>query len=290
MQSHNAPVVVGYDTSPVSRAALRWAAAAAIGEGVALRVVEVFELVIMSRPSPGTVVPLDALRVARQKGLDAIVDDLRLQHPGLEVTGVLMTGSPAATLIGESEQARMLVLGTRGLGALTGLLVGSVTVQVSAHAQCPVVVVPAQTPEPAGRPVIVVGVDGSKTSAQAIDFAFAQATGRHGRVLAVHAWTSPVTTFEGAPSPITFDPVEIEESARLLVAESLAGAREDNPDVEVEVRLVMGRPDKVLLDAGEYADLIVVGSRGLGGFAGLLLGSVAHAVLHHAHRPVAVVR
>lgn len=290
MQSHIAPVVVGYDGSPASRTALHWAAIAATGEGVALRVVEVFELVIMSRPSPGTVVPLDALRVARQQGLDAVVEDLRLHHPGLEVTGELMTGSPAAALIGESEHARMLVLGTRGMGALAGLIVGSVTIQVSAHAQCPVVVVPAQTPEPTARPLIVVGVDGSKASAQAIDFAFAQATARAGRVLAVHAWSSPVTTFEGAPSPLTFDPAEIEESARLLVAESLAGARADNPDVEVEVRLVMGRPDKTLLDAGERADLIVVGSRGLGGFAGLLLGSVAHAVLHHAHRPVAVVR
>ena len=290
MRSQVAPVVAGYDGSPVSRGALHWAATEAVTTRSPLRIVEVFELVITTHPSPGAVVPLEGLRTAREKGLEAIVDDLRLHHPGLEVTGELLPGTPAKTLIGESEHARVLVLGTRGLGALTSLLVGSVSIQVSTHAHCPVVVVPAQSPGPASEPVIVVGVDGSKVSAQAIDFAFAEASARHGRIVAVHAWTSPVTSAEGEPTPLTFDLDEIEQAARLLVAESLAGARADNPDVEVEVRLVMGRPDRILVDVGQEADLIVVGSRGRGGFTGLLVGSVAHSVLHHAHRPVALVR
>ncbi|WP_328993976.1 universal stress protein [Kribbella sp. NBC_01245] len=290
MRSQIAPVVAGYDGSPVSRGALHWAAVEAVSTGLPLRIVEVFELVITTHPSPGAVVPLEGLRTARQKGLDAIIEDLRLHHPGLDVTGALLTGTPAATLIEESEHARMLVLGTRGLGALTSLLLGSVSIQVSAHARCPVVVVRPESPAPTPEPVILVGVDGSKVSADAIDFAFAEASARHGRIVAVHAWTSPVTSPEGEPTPLLFDLDEIEKAARLLVAESLAGARADYPDVDVEIRLVMGRPDRILVEQGYTADLIVVGSRGRGGFTGLLVGSVAHAVLHHADRPVALVR
>jgi len=140
------------------------------------------------------------------------------------------------------------------------------------------------------RATIVVGVYGAKLYAQAVDVAFRQAEWTGDRVLAVHAWRSPASTYDGGLGPLMFDPVEIEESAGVLVAESLAGVAEDHPDVEVDTRLISGQPARALLVAAEYADLLVLGSRGRGGFAGLLLGSVSQGVLHHAHCPVAIVR
>jgi nucleotide-binding universal stress UspA family protein len=291
MPSESAPVVVGYDGSPASRVALNWATAEVVSPPAPLRIVEAFELVVAMLPSPGTVVPLAELRTARERSLASLAEGLRLQHPQLTVETVLIEGTPAATLLEETQHARMVVLGSRGLGGWTGLLVGSVAVQVAAHARCPVVVVPPDVrPRVHGNSTIVVGVDGSKVSAKAIEFAFAQAQLRGAKVVAVHAWTSPAAAYDGGLGPLLFDEQEVEESSQLLLAESLAGAMADHPDVESEVRLMSGQPARALLIAAESADLLVVGSRGRGGFTGLLLGSVSQSVLHHAHCPVAIVR
>ncbi len=291
MSSQPAPIVAGYDGSPASRTALHWAAAEADRLHARLRVVEAFELVIALRPTPGTVVPLAALRTAREHGLTALADGLRAQHPDLQLETVLVEGTPAETLIEETAQARMVVLGSRGLGGWTGLMVGSVAVQVSTYAQCPVVVVPADLrPRAHEKPTVVVGVDGSKTSAKAIDFAFDQAEALGAKIVAVHAWTSPYLTYADGRSMLQFDEQEVKESGRLLVAESVAGALADHPDVECETRLISGHAARAILLAAESAELAVVGSRGRGGFTGLLLGSVSQSVLHHAHCPVAIVR
>jgi nucleotide-binding universal stress UspA family protein len=291
MSSQTAPIVVGYDGSPASLTALHWATAEAVRLHARLRVVEVFELVIALRPTPGTVVPLAAVRTARERGLAALADGLRAQQPDLDVETVLIEGTPAETLIEESAQARMVILGSRGLGGWSGLLVGSVAVQVSAHAQCPVLMVPPDTrPRALEQPTVVVGVDGSKLSAKAIDFAFDQAEALGARVIAVHAWTSPFLTYDDGQTMLQFGEAEVQESGRVLVAESVAGAMADHPDVECETRLISGRAARALLVAAESASLVVVGSRGRGGFTGLLLGSVSQSVLHHAPCPVAIVR
>lgn len=291
MPSQTAPVVIGYDGSPAGRAALHWATAEAVRQHVPLRIVEVFELVVEMHPSAGTVVPLAVLRTNREQGLAALAESIRLQYPHLEVVPVLLEGTPAAALLEETGQARMVVLGSRGLGGWTGLLVGSVAVQVSTHAQCPVVVVPPDVrPRAHGKPAIVVGVDGSKTSAKAIDFAFDQAEARGAKVVAVHAWTSPYSTDADGQETLLFDEHEVEEARRVLVSESLAGAAADHPDVEHEVKLMSGQAARALVLTAESADLVVVGSRGRGGFTGLLLGSVSQGVLHHAPCPVAIVR
>ncbi|MGW1342670.1 universal stress protein [Kribbella sp. NPDC002412] len=291
MSSQAAPIVAGYDGSPAARAALHWAAAEADRLDSPLRVVEVFELIVALRPTPGTVVPLEALRTAREHGLSALADALRAQHPDLRVETLLVEGTPAEVLVEETAHARMLVLGSRGLGGWSGLLLGSVAVQVSAHAQCPVVVVPPDLrPRAHEKLTVVVGVDGSKDSAKAIDFAFDQAEAIGATVVAVNAWSSPFLTYVDGHSILQFDDGDVQESARLLVAESVAGARQDHPDVECETRLTNGHPAQAILLAAESAQLAVVGSRGRGGFAGLVLGSVSQGVLHHAHCPVAIVR
>jgi nucleotide-binding universal stress UspA family protein len=288
--SQEKPVVVGYDGSQASRAALQWAAVQAQREHAPLRIVEAFELIAWVRPGEGRV-PLEALRANRENALAIVADGIKLKYQGLSVSTVLVEESSASALITESSNARLLVLGSRGLGGWSGMLIGSVSAQVSAHAHCPVVVMPADVrPRAHDKPTIVVGVDGSKESAQAVDFAFDQAATTGARIVAAHAWHSPPSTYEGGFGPLMFDQAEVEEASRLLVAESLAGAVADHPDIEVETRLMTGQPARALLALGESADLIVVGSRGRGGFTGLLLGSVSQGVLHHARVPVAVVR
>lgn len=291
MSSHTGPVLVGYDGSQASGAALQWAAAEAVREHAPLRIAEVFEVAIVTRPSPGKVVPLAALRTTRERALSALADGIRLHHPELTVETVLLGGAPAAALVEETTQARLIVLGSRGLGGWAGLLLGSVAVQVGTHAHCPVVVIPpdlrSRTLE---RHTVVVGVDGSKVSGKAIDFAFDQAEAMGAAVVAVHAWRSPFSRYESGQGKLLFDTVEVQETARALVSESLAGARADHPDVEVEVQLIPGQAARAIMPAAESADLVVVGSRGRGGFTGLLLGSVSQSVLHHVPCPVAIVR
>ncbi|MEU8226144.1 universal stress protein [Kribbella sp. NPDC048915] len=290
MTTRPAPIIAGYDGSTGSQDALQWATAAAVRAMAPLLIVEAFELVITTRPTPGHVVPLEALRMARQNGLNAVAESVRLHHPELTVETKLVGGPAARALLEAAEDARMIVLGSRGLGGWSGLLVGSVAVQVTTHAQCPVVVVPHDYRRAARpTPTVVVGVDGSKASARAIDFAFDQAEALHAEVVAVHAWTSPYLTYADGASMLQFDEQKIKDEARLLVAESVAGAAADHPDVRWTTELASGSAARALLQRTESADLVVVGSRGRGGFTGLLLGSVGQSVLHHAHCPIAVV-
>ena len=286
------PVSVGYDRSPASQGALRWATTQAVRLHAPLRIVEAFEVVVFTRPSPGKVVPLAGLRSARERGLSALADGIRQRHPDLKVETLLVEGGPTEALLEEAEHARLLVLGSRGLGGWTGLVVGSVAVQVTTHAHCPVVVIPPD-PRPRAHDLrsVVVGVDGSKESAKAIDFAFDQAEALRAQVVAVHAWSSPFRTYEDdGRSMLQFDEDEVMESARVLVAEAVAGAAADHPDVTWHTHLAGGPPARAILNAAESAELAVVGSRGRGGFTGLLLGSVSQTVLHHAHCPTAIVR
>ncbi|WP_427891985.1 universal stress protein [Kribbella sp. GL6] len=290
MTTHPAPIVIGYDGSPGSVSALDWAAAAAGRALAPLRIVEAFELVIVTRPSPGYVVPLEAVRTARQNRLDELAAKLRLEHPDVRVETGLIGGAAAKTLVDAARDARLVVLGSRGLGGWSGLLVGSVAVQVTAHATCPVVVIPHDfQPRTQEGPTVVVGADGSKYSARAIDFAFDQAESLHARVVAVHAWTTPYLTYQDGESMLEFDEDKVREEARLLVAESVAGADAEHPDVPWTSDLPTGSAGQALVRHSESADLVVVGTRGHGGFTGLLLGSVGQNVLHHTHCPIAVV-
>ncbi|MFF0344761.1 universal stress protein [Kribbella sp. NPDC004875] len=291
MTTNLAPIVVGYDGSPGSVSALEWAAAAAERTMAPLRIVEAFEIVITARPAPGHVVPLEAVRTARQEQLEEVVAKLRLEHPGVHhVETSLMGGAAAKTLVDAARDARLVVLGSRGHGGWSGLLVGSVAVQVTTHADCPVVVIPHDfQPRTGQQPTVVVGVDGSKYSARAIDFAFDQAESLHGRVVAVHAWTSPYLTYHDGESMLEFDEDKVREESGLLVAESVAGAAAEHPDVRWTVELSEGSAGRALTRRSGSADLVVVGTRGHGGFTGLLLGSVGQSVLHHTRCPIAVV-
>ncbi|MEU8344856.1 universal stress protein [Spirillospora sp. NPDC048832] len=281
-------IVVGTDGSEPSLLAIGWAAAEAARRGAALHVVYVVAPWLFDVPDdPGAAQVREQMLGDGQGIVDAGVARARERVSGLEVTGEQTGGQPAKVLIERAWDALMLVTGPRGTGGLTGLVLGSVAMQVAMHAPCPVVIVRAA--EPSGHGEVVVGVDGSPYGADAIGFAFEEASVRGVRLRALLAWTHPVSTGHGDMLPPVYDREILAAEEQRLLAESLAGWRAKYPDVEVAAEAVRGRAARVLAKASVHADLLVVGSRGRGGFTGLLLGSVGHAMLLRAHCPVAIV-
>jgi nucleotide-binding universal stress UspA family protein len=282
-------VIVGVDGSEPARRAVQWAAQEAVRRGLPLRVVTAFEWM---RGQPiGQVGMGESYRgimlgVARQQ-LGEAVRIAEQEQPTLEVQSQLVVGFPIPVLTAETHGAELAVIGDRGLGGVTGLLLGSVAVALAAHAECPVVVVRGEAGMPDPNAPVVVGVDGSPTSEAALAFAFDASAARGVPLVAVHTWWDLVVDPTMAPL-LDWDAIENDEHE--VLAERLAGWGEKYPDVRVQRLVMRDQPSRVLVEQSLRAQLVVVGSRGRGGFAGLLLGSVSHAVLHGAHCPVAVVR
>ncbi len=284
-----APVVVGVDGSTASLAAVDLAAREASLRRRPLRIVHAFiwpSLHVPLGPSPYGP-PEGGLRHQAERILADATARARAVAPEVPVHGELITGAPAAVLRGCSHTAQLLVIGDRGLGGFTGLLVGSVAVQLAAHATCPVIVTRGSA-EPAGP--VLVGVDGSVANEPAIGFAFQEAALRGVPLTALHTWTHPVPGGADDLLPLVYDADDVAAEEARVLAEALAGWHDQYPDVVVHRELVRGGARKALIGATGQAQLAVVGARGRGGFAGLLLGSVSQAILHHAACPVAVVR
>ncbi|MHA6793987.1 universal stress protein [Pseudonocardia bannensis] len=284
------PVVVGVDGSESSKEAVRWAAQEAARRRVPLRLVNAFGWMATGHigdPGLGAdhrAVLLDAAR--REVATAAAAARLSARDPAVDEQ--VLTGYPIPVLAAESAGAGLVVLGDRGLGGFTGLLVGSVAVALAARAACPVVVVrggDGGTPRSEGP--VVVGIDGHPVSEAALAFAYEAADARRVPLIAVHAWHDLMV--EPTMAPLLDWPV-IEADERLQLAERLAGWGEKFPDVAVQRRVIRDRPARALVEASRHAQLVVVGSRGRGGIAGMVLGSVSQALLHHAKCPVAVVR
>lgn len=185
-----------------------------------------------------------------------------------------------------------MVLGSRGLGGFSSLLLGSVAVALSAYGHCPVVVMRSSTVDGAPRKdgPIVVGTDGSERSDAALTFAFEAAAEHKVPLVVLHAWfdANVATGWMALPGSIGWDWLQDWEEKRF--AERIAVWREKFPHVEVRPLVVRGRAAHALLEHAAGAQLIVVGSRGRGAFTGIGLGSVSQALLHHAECPVAVAR
>jgi nucleotide-binding universal stress UspA family protein len=283
-----APVVVGVDGSPCSLDAVDLAAREAVLRGRPLRVVYAFIWPYLGVPlGPPAMGPPDGgLFNEAQRIVDTALARARTAAPTVQVTGATITGDAAAVLIEQSRTAALVVVGDRGLGGFTGLLVGSVAVQLAEHGSGPVLVARGRT-APTGD--VLVGVDGSPANDPAIGFAFEEAALRDCALTALHTWSGPASTGPGDMLPLVYDVPEVEGDEARVLAEALAGWHDKFPDVVVRRRLVLGRVRPALVEATQHAQLIVVGTRGRGGFTGLLLGSVSQAVLHHAGCPVAVV-
>ncbi|MFC3961589.1 universal stress protein [Nocardia jiangsuensis] len=277
------PVVVGTDGSEQAGAAVRWAAREAAAHRAPLHIVHAVGVPVDFGPGVGYA-PIDfgTLREAGNEIVTAARTLARDVAGGeLTISTAVIEASAIPTLRDAAKDARMLVVGTRGFGALRRGLLGSVSTGVARHAECPVAVIPdGGTVIPEQGPV-VVGVDGSAASRHAVEVAFDEACRRDVELVAVHAWSE-------FGRYVSREEMQTEGAA--LLAESLAGFAENYPDVPVRRVVVEDRPARRLLATAQDAQLVVVGSHGRGGFAGMTLGSVSQAVLHAADCPVIIAR
>lgn len=299
----DAEILVGVDGSAASMQALDWAAAEARTRGHGLHVVCSYTLPSFTAASlDGGYAALDDTAI--QEGARAVLEEAagRVTGTDLAVTTTVATGDAAAVLVELSRDASLAVVGTRGRGGFADRLLGTVSSTLPAHAYCPTVVVPLHdarrggvVPDDQDRPVvrpvrkIVVGVDGSPQADLALREAIEESL----------AWGAELTAVAGVPVgagagvmawlPATVDQTQVladvTEGLNVVVDRALA----DYPDVSVRRHVLDGTGAELLTEFSTATDLIVVGSRGRGGFAGLLLGSTSQAVLHHAACPVMVV-
>lgn len=280
------PIVVGVDGSEPSLAACRWAAREAQATGHPLQVV--YGYVGPALAVPLMAPPYDWLPEALQKEGEELVAEgvaaARAEAPDLVVETKVLPGVASQLLAELSEGAYLVVVGHRGHGGFGSLLLGSVASTVIAHAKSPAVVVRGAA---AAQGPVVVGVDGSEPSLAALRFGFAAAARRGVPVHAVHTYQPPS---EPWLADARYDPEEIEAAERHRLDGWLGPVREEFPDVPVHPVVMAGHPAGRLVDLAAGAGLLVVGSRGRGGFTGLLLGSVSQQVIRHAECPVAVVR
>ncbi|WP_028927852.1 universal stress protein [Pseudonocardia acaciae] len=278
-------IVAGIDASADSDRGLAWAAAEAEARGAPLHLLHAL-------PPLRTEVPptADEERIMRDhaQGVVTAARNQARRITSAPVTAEVVDEPAAPALIAASRHAELVVLGARGHSAMSGLLLGSVSQQVCAHAHGPVVVV-REAADPNSRRV-VVGVDGSPGSDRAIGYAM-QAAARDGApVTAIYGWHdhSPLTT--GTASPGWDRTAERIAAGDRMLENALAAWTTKYPEVTVVREAIPVPPARTLAGASEHAAMVVVGARGHGGFAELRLGSVSRALLHHARCPVAVIR
>ncbi|MFF5955782.1 universal stress protein [Streptomyces luteogriseus] len=294
-------VTVGLDGSPESRAAAEWAAREAKLRGLPLKLVHVWEPV----PEPIAQAPLLGSetqahwseRIPREAA-----EGLRLRHPGVDVAMEQISGRPTDALAEAAKDAELLVLGSRGLSGIGGFLVGSVGAAVIARTETPVVLVRSgeqaadeHEKDPAGIPSaatayrpVVLGLDTDHPHDTVIAFAFEEAARRGTALKVVHGWNLPPYFAYGLPADPQLN-AELGRQDAAALARVLSPWRQKYPDVEVVEESRSGSPANHVIDASHEASLVVVGRRIRRSPIGARIGSVTHAVLHHATAPVAVI-
>jgi nucleotide-binding universal stress UspA family protein len=294
-QEMNLGVVVGVDGSSSSRSAIQWAAHEARMRNVPLTLVHVAVTpswgpapwLLSNDPLPLPAEEDSALEKSTRK---IIADSIKIAEDsihGTEIRSEIFFSVPVPTLVDLSKDAQMVVVGRRGQHRLRGVLLGSVSTGMMHHAHCPVAVIGDAAPiapKDLRRPV-VVGIDGSPASDLATAIAFDEASWRGVDLVAIHAWRDPDLS-----KGMSMEWSAQQSIAGKKLAERLAGWRERYPDVTVHPRVAWDNPASHLLDEAKSAQLVVVGSHGRGGFAGMVLGSVSTAVAQAARIPVIVAR
>ncbi len=284
------PVVVGVDGSPSSLAAAEYAAALAERRQVPLHLVHGYQQVLYSYAIAGTPYPEEQtdedVRAQVEAELRVLAEDLRARHPRLvALQARQIHATPASVLIGQSETAQATVVGCRGIGGFSELLLGSVSWQVASHGYGAVIVVrppihdhvvqpgpdqPTAKPRPLGP--VLAAYDGSPAAEAALEFAATEALQRKVKLILANVYT------------------RASDEAAQLLTDAVKPYTAAHPDLEVEVLTIESEHvDYALVEASRTAALTVVGSRGRGGFAGVLLGSTGRTLVHHAYGPVAVV-
>lgn len=279
-------IIVGVDESAHAAEALRWA----IREGTLRRwsVTAVLAWGYLDQHSPDAGHPFDPsyTEADARAALDELVDHAAGSSAAAAVERQTICDLPVVALTEASAGAALLVLGARGIGGFRGLLLGSVSRKSLQRASCPVAVVRDVAHASSER--VVVGVDGSDTARRALRWAVEEARLRTAQLTVVHAWRPAyVGAYEFVSPSIGLDTQE--EAGRRLLDGELAAVDTEGLTAPIDRRLVVDGPSAALLDASADATLLVVGSRGLGGWKGVVLGSVSHQVTEHAACPVVVV-
>lgn len=297
-------IVVAVDGSAASDVAVRWAANAAVKRQQPLALVNSYTMPQFMY-ADGIVPPEELYTELENESKEKIsaaraivADHYAVQAldggiDALEIEEIVKESAPIDFLLELSETAEMIVMGSRGLGGLSGLVMGSVSAAVVSHAQCPVVVVRKDSDVSAETKYgpVVVGVDGSEVSDAALAQAFREADARGAELRAIHSWTDSYVQSSYLGMAESADQFEaFVQERQSLLTEAIKPYLEQYPKVAVEEIVVRERPVAALADHAEDAQLLVVGSHGRGGFSGMLLGSTSRALLHAAPCPLMVVR
>ena len=287
------PVVVGVDGSEESLRAVEWAALEAKRHSWPLRIVSAPALLPRMHgynASPAAIA--NALRGIAARTLDGAILRSEEVAPGLPITTSLLAGPPAVAVAESGSGASMLVVGARGAGGFAAMVLGSVSRYAATRARCPVVVVREESM--AVHREIAVGVRDPQDTTEALAFAFEEAAMRGAELVAVHTWfwfpsalRLPVTGEAAALRPA--DPDRISAEAARSLATALKGWRNKYPGVRVRQDIIHGHPGRVLASYSARADLVVLGRHNHPADPGPGIGSIQHAVLDHAHGPVAVI-
>lgn len=282
-------ILVGVDGSEFSDAAVRWAAREA-----ALRHVPLKLLAVAERQGPHVTYDSETMQRSRKAQHDegdrvlaaarTIAEEVLRDACVDGLSSEFLFAHPLATLIDASKEVRMLVVGCRGRNALDRLTLGSVSSGLVRQAHCPVAVIHKEHAEQDAHAPILVGIDGSPASEAATAIAFDEASNRRAPLIALHAWADALT------SGTHLNPTIDEQIGGEVLSERMAGWRERYPDVGVTPVLTHQEAGRWLVNHSDTAQLIVVGSHGRGGFAGMMLGSVSATVVHAAEVPVIVAR
>lgn len=284
----SAPVVVGIDGSAASLEAVGLAAREATLRDRPLHIVHAFIWPLLRVPlGPSPSGPPDGgFQNQAARMLEEAVARARSVAPDTSITSELITGDAGPVLLQCAKAAHLVVVGDRGLGGFSGLLLGSVALKLASRSEAPVLVSRGEIH--ASGPV-VVGVDGSAANDAAVGFAFDSASRRNAPLVAVHAWSYPAPPAAGDLMGLIYDPTDAQAEEEQELAAGLAKWQTQYPEVTVSRTAPHTGASKALVEASSDSQLVVVGARGRSALAGLLLGSVSQAVLHHAACPVAIV-
>lgn len=287
-------IVVGVDGSEGSALALRWALRESRLRGWPVTAVMAWGFLDQHFPGSGFLPDYgeaEAVAALRRCIVDTVgadvADSIDLRAP---------CDLPATALLAEAEDASLLVVGARGLGGFRELLLGSVSQNVLHHAPCTVAIVRDGSEARMGAAAsegtaerIVVGVDGSPTGQEALRWAYEEARLHRSAVEIVHAWQITALATDGLGTGAPSDWAWLEQASRETLDAAIAQQDASGLPEEPIAALVQDSAASAILDASKDADLVVVGSRGFGGFSGLLFGSVSHQVARHATVPVVIV-
>lgn len=286
--SRTGRIIVGVDGSWQSNQAVDWATQEAIRTGRPLHLIHAFA---PDYPSLGIGSALEptTLRDAAVATLRAAQERIHTVSSRVTVTTATSSGFASGAIVRASLEAHLVVVGTRGQSLLAGSVLGSVSLQVANHAHCPVIVVRGAHGSNIGPTRrIVVGYDGSPLAQMALELAFDEAAVQSAELAVVQAWWPEHV--EAAQALASMDWPDYEREQQDAVRRLLKDRLTAHPDVRFSHELVKDNPARALIERSHEADLVAIGSRGLGGFQGLLLGSVASAVLHKSACTIALIR